>query len=135
MLRKRLIRSQEPQGQPETPISLSKTPCIIKNDVCVPKCSELSEEQFLQGVQCALGKPWKFQHYPMFILKRRSFILKILHSEIIKHLQREVQLRHNGKKCSHPLLKEGQKTFSIKKVFNQITIMLSPYLRKKVETV
>ena len=133
MLRKRLIRSQEPQGQPETPISLSKTPCTIKNDVCVPKCSELSEEQFLQGVQCALGKPWKFQNYPMF--KRSSIILKTLYSEIIKHLQREVQLRHNGKKCSHPLLKEGQKTFSIKKVFNQITIMLSPYLRKKVETV
>ena len=57
MLRKRLIRSVEPQSQPETPISISNPPCTIENGVCVPKCSELSEEQFLQGVQCALGKP------------------------------------------------------------------------------
>ena len=57
MLRKQLIRSQAPQGQPETPVSIRQAPCTIKNGVCVPKCSELSEEQFLQGVQCALGKP------------------------------------------------------------------------------
>ena len=57
MLRKQLLRFQAPQGQPETPISISQTPCTIKNGVCVPKCSELSEEQLLQGVQCALGKP------------------------------------------------------------------------------
>ena len=57
MLLKQLIRSQAPQSQPETPTSISQTPCTIKNGVCVPKCSELSEEQLLQGVQCALGKP------------------------------------------------------------------------------
>ena len=57
MLRKQLLRFQAPQSQPETPIAISQTPCIIKNGECVPKCSELSEEQLLQGVQCALGKP------------------------------------------------------------------------------
>ena len=57
MLLKQLIRSQAPQSQPETPTSMGQTPCTIKNGVCVPKCSELSEEQLLQGVQCALGKP------------------------------------------------------------------------------
>ena len=57
MLLKQLLRFQAPQSQPETPIAISQTPCIIKNGECVPKCSELSEEQLLQGVQCALGKP------------------------------------------------------------------------------
>ena len=57
MLRKKLIRFQAPQSQPDRPVSISQTPCTIKNGVCVPKCSELSEEQLLQGVQCALGKP------------------------------------------------------------------------------
>jgi len=47
-------RITAPQSNPETPISISQTPCTIKNGVCVPKCSELSEEQLLQGVQCAL---------------------------------------------------------------------------------
>ena len=56
MLRKRLIRSVEAQSKPETPISISNPPCTIENGVCVPKCSALSEEQILQGVQCALGK-------------------------------------------------------------------------------
>ena len=56
MLRKRLIRSVERQSKPETPISISNPPCTIENGVCVPKCSALSEEQILQGAQCALGK-------------------------------------------------------------------------------
>ena len=57
MFRKRIIRSVEPQSQPETPISIRNPPCTIENGVCVPKCSELSEEQLFQGVQCASGKP------------------------------------------------------------------------------
>ena len=65
MLRKQLLRFQAPQSHPETPISISQTPCTIKNGVCVPKCSELSEEQLLQGVQCALGKPRMFRNYLM----------------------------------------------------------------------
>ena len=86
MLRKQLLRFQAPQSQPETPISISQTPCTIKNGVCVPKCSELSEEQLLQGVQCALGKPWRFRNDLMFIDLSCRLIFEILHTAIIKHL-------------------------------------------------
>ena len=89
MIRKQLLRFQAPQSQPETPISISQTPCTIKNGVCVPKCSELSEEQLLQGVQCALGKPWRFRNDLMFmdyIPQSCRLIFEILHTAIIKHL-------------------------------------------------
>ena len=75
MLRKRLIRSVEPQSQSETPISISKPPCTIDNGVCVPKCSELSEEQFLQGVQCVLGSHESFKIILCLSL-RNSLIFK-----------------------------------------------------------
>ena len=29
--------------------------CNIKNRNCVPKCSELTQEEMLQGLQCEMG--------------------------------------------------------------------------------
>ena len=41
---------------PESQTSNRRTGCNIKNGECVPKCSELSEEQRNKGLQCEVGK-------------------------------------------------------------------------------
>ena len=38
----------------KTSASSRQTPCNVKNGACVPKCSELSDEEVRRGAQCAL---------------------------------------------------------------------------------
>ena len=36
--------------------SFRQSGCSIKNGQCVPKCSELTEEELNKGLQCEIGK-------------------------------------------------------------------------------